>query len=40
MKRNDTLHPLWRGFLDLVGSIFVIEAGFCLYLVVAGELLP
>ena len=42
MKRNDTMNPLWTGFLDLVRSIFVIEIGFYLYysLVMTGEMLP
>ena len=42
MKRNDTLNPIWTGFLDLLRSIFVIEIGVFLYysLVVAGEVLP
>jgi hypothetical protein len=42
MKRNDTLNPLWAGFLDLVRSIFVIEIGLYLYysLVMTGEMLP
>lgn len=31
MKRNDTLNPLWAGFLDLVKSIFAVEIGFYLY---------
>ena len=41
MKKNDTLSPLWEGFLDLVRSIFVIEVGIYLYsLVMTGEMLP
>jgi hypothetical protein len=42
MKSNETLNPLWAGFLELVRSIFVIEIGFYLYysLVMTGEMLP
>jgi hypothetical protein len=42
MKRNDTLNPLWAGFLDLVRSIFFIEIGFYLYysLAMTREMLP
>jgi len=42
MKRNDTLNPLWAGFLDLIKSIFVIEIGLYIFfsLVMSGEMLP
>jgi hypothetical protein len=42
MKRNDTLNPLWEGFLDLIKSIFVIEIGLYIFfsLVMTGEMLP
>ena len=42
MKRNDTLNPLWAGFLDLIKSIFVIEIGLYIFysLVMTGEILP
>jgi hypothetical protein len=31
MKRNNTLNPLWAGFLDLVQGIFAAEIGFYLF---------
>ena len=42
MKRNDTLNPLWEGFLDLLRNIFVIEIGVYLYysLFLTGDMLP
>jgi hypothetical protein len=42
MKRNDTLNPLWAGFLDLVRKIFIIEIGIYLFysLVITGDMLP
>lgn len=41
MKSNDTMNPLWTGFLDLLRSLFVIEIGYIFYsLVMTGELLP
>jgi hypothetical protein len=42
MKRDNTLNPLWAGFLELVRSIFVIEIGLYIFysLVMTGEMLP
>ena len=42
MKRNDTLNPMWKGLLDLVRSIFVIEIGVYLYyaLIATGDMCP
>ena len=42
MKRNNTLNPVWKGLLDLIRSIFVIEIGVYLYytLVMTGEMCP
>jgi len=31
MRKIDTTHPLWAGFLDLVRSIFAIEIGLYLF---------
>ena len=31
MKRNDTLSPLWEGFLDLLRGIFAVEIGVYLF---------
>ncbi len=38
----DASNPLWKGFMDLVRSIFVIEVGVYLYysLIMTGEMLP
>lgn len=30
MKKNESLHPLWTGFRDLLRSIFAVEIGLYL----------
>jgi hypothetical protein len=41
MKKNDTLNPLWAGFLDMIQGIFVIEIGvYFYYMVLTGGMLP
>jgi len=42
MKKNDTLNPLWEGFLDLLRGIFAVEIGLYIFysLVMTGEILP